>query len=153
MPDTKKNPVEILLVEDSPADIRLTREVLGLWRQRNNLNVVQTGDDALAFLRREGSYAGRPRINMVLLDLNLPGKSGFEVLTEIKTDPELRRVPVIVLTTSFMEEDMRKAYDAHANCYIVKPIDLGEFDRVAKAIESFWFTVARFPEAANHEDR
>ena len=146
MQQNKKGRAELLLVEDNPADIRLTREVLGIWSRPYNLSVAQTGDEALSFLRREGIYSAKPAIDLVLLDLNLPGKSGFELLGEIKRDTKLRRVPVIVLTTSFMEDDVRKAYDAHANCYIVKPIDLVEFERVSKAIENFWLTVARLPE-------
>lgn len=146
MQQNKKVQAELLLVEDNPADIRLTREVLGIWSLPHNLSVVQTGNEALAFLRREGVYSSKPAISLVLLDLNMPGKNGFELLGEIKRDAKLRHIPVIVLTTSFMEDDVRKAYDAHANCYIVKPIDLVEFERVAKAIENFWLTVARLPE-------
>lgn len=146
MQQNKKRVTELLLVEDDLSDIRLTREVLGLWSLPHNLSVVRTGDEALSFLRREGVYSVKPAINLVLLDLNLPGKSGFELLGEIKRDAKLRHIPVIVLTTSFMEADVRKAYDAHANCYIVKPIDLVEFERVSRAIENFWLTVARLPE-------
>lgn len=137
---------ELLLVEDNPADIRLTREVLDIWSLPHNLSVAQNGEEALSFLRREGVYSSKPAVNLVLLDLNLPGKSGFELLGEIKRDAKLKHIPVIVLTTSFMEADVKKAYDAHANCYIVKPIDLVEFERVSKAIENFWLTVARLPE-------
>jgi len=144
--ENKRNAVEILLIEDNPADIRLTREVLALWSRRNNLNVAQNGDEALSYLRREGAHAGKPGVNMVLLDLNLPGKSGLEVLAEIKNDEKLKQVPVLVLSTSFMETDVLKAYRAHANCYIVKPVDFDEFGRVAKAIEDFWFSAARLPE-------
>jgi CheY-like chemotaxis protein len=147
MQENKKNPVEILLVEDNPADIRLAREVLGVWRNRFNLNVAQTGDAALALLRREGVHAGKPKTSLVLLDLNLPGKSGLDVLAEIKSDKELKRIPVIILTNSFMQSDVDSAYESHANCYIVKPIDLAEFGKVARAIENFWLTVARLPEA------
>lgn len=146
MRQNKKVQAELLLVEDNLADIRLTREVLGTWSLPHNLSVAQTGEEALCFLRREGIYSAKPAINLVLLDLNLPGKSGFELLGEIKRDAELRHIPVIVLTTSFMEADVRKAYDLNANCYIVKPIDLVEFERVSKAIENFWLTVARLPE-------
>lgn len=146
MQQNKKAMAELLLVEDNLADIRLTREVLGVWSLPHNLSVVQTGEEALSFLRREGVHSAKPAINLVLLDLNLPGKSGFELLGEIKRDVKLRHIPVIVLTTSFMEADVREAYDAHANCYIVKPIDLVEFERVSKAIETFWLTVARLPE-------
>ena len=142
----KKVQAELLLVEDNLADIRLTREVLGVWSLPHRLSVARTGEEALTFLRREGVYSAKPAINLVLLDLNLPGKSGFELLGELKRDTKLRRIPVIVLTTSFMEDDVRKAYDLHANFYIVKPIDLVEFERVSKAIENFWLTVARLPE-------
>jgi CheY-like chemotaxis protein len=143
---TDKKRIEILLVEDNKSDVRLTREVLALWERPHNLNVAQNGDEALSFLRREGVHAGKPATSLVLLDLNLPGKSGLEVLAEIKSDEGLKQIPVIVLSTSFMETDVLKAYRAHANCYIVKPIDLDEFSKVARSIESFWFSIARLPE-------
>lgn len=147
MTENKKSAVEILLVEDNRADIRLAQEVLGLWTVPHNMNVVQTGEEALSFLHRQGENSGKHGVSLVLLDLNLPGISGIEVLQEIKKDPGLKHIPVIILTTSFMEADVVKAYDSHANCYIVKPIDLNEFDRVARSIENFWLTVARLPEA------
>lgn len=146
MRQNKEVRAELLLVEDNPADVRLTREVLGVWSLPHNLSVARTGEEALSFLRREGVHSAEPATDLVLLDLNLPGQSGFELLEEIKRDEKLKHIPVIVLTTSFMEADVRKAYDAHANCYIVKPIDLVEFERVSKAIENFWLTVARLPE-------
>src|SRR4051794_24701063 len=116
-------PVEILLVDDSPGDVRLTREALREGKIRNNLSVVTDGVEALAFLRREGRYAGAPRPDVILLDLNLPRKDGREVLAEIKADDRLRRIPVVILTTSADERDILRAYELHANCYITKPVD------------------------------
>ena len=137
--------VEILLVEDNPADARLTREVFEGGRLATHINVVQDGDEALAFLRREGRYADSPRPKLVLLDLNLPRKDGREVLQELKSDPSLSRIPVIVLTTSAAEADILHAYDLQANCFITKPLDLDEFFDVVRAIEDFWLTTARLP--------
>lgn len=137
--------VEILLVEDNPADARLTREVFEGGRLTTHLNVVADGDEALAFLRREGQYADSPRPKLVLLDLNLPRKDGREVLQELKGDPSLSRIPVIVLTTSAAEADILHSYDLQANCFITKPLDLDEFFDVVRAIEDFWLTTARLP--------
>ncbi len=117
-------PIEILLVEDNPGDVRLTQEALTDGKVRNNMQVVEDGVEAVAFLRREGKYANASRPDLILLDLNLPKKDGREVLAEIKADEDLRRIPVVVLTTSKAEEDIFKAYDQHANCYITKPVDL-----------------------------
>lgn len=137
--------VEVLLVEDNPGDVRLTREALKESAITHNLNVVSDGVEALAFLRRQGKYALSPRPDIVLLDLNLPKKDGREVLTELKQDPNLRRIPVVVLTTSKAEQDIIKAYDLHANCYVTKPVDLEEFITLVKTIEDFWLTVVRLP--------
>lgn len=139
--------VEILLVEDNPGDARLAREAWKDAKLLNRLNHVSDGEEALAFLRRQGKYADAPRPALILLDLNLPRKNGREVLSEIKADPELRRVPVVILTSSSAEEDILKTYDLHANCYVTKPVDLDQFSKVAKAIEDFWFTVVKLPPA------
>jgi chemotaxis family two-component system response regulator Rcp1 len=144
--DTTGRPIEILLVEDSPGDVRLTKEALREGKIRNHLSVATDGELALAFLRREGGYANAPRPDVVLLDLNLPKKDGREVLTELKADPRLRRIPVVVLTTSSNEEDILRAYDLHANCYITKPVDLDQFISVVQSIESFWLTIVTLPE-------
>ena len=139
-------PIEILLVEDNPGDVRLTMEALRQDKMRNNLHVVMDGVEALAWLRREDSYADAPRPDIILLDLNLPKKDGREVLEEIKTDPDLKRIPVVILTTSAAEEDILRAYEFNANCYITKPVDLEQFIKVVKAIEEFWLTVVKLPE-------
>jgi CheY-like chemotaxis protein len=138
-------PVEVLLVEDNPGDVRLTREALREGKIRNNLHVARDGVEALAFLRRQGEHAGAPRPDLILLDLNLPRKDGREVLTEIKDDATLRQIPVVVLTSSQAEEDIIRAYDLHANCYISKPVDLDQFINVVRSIEDFWFTVVKLP--------
>jgi two-component system, chemotaxis family, response regulator Rcp1 len=138
-------PIEILLVEDNPGDVRLTQEVLKEGRIRNTLNVVGDGVEALAYLRREGRYEHAAPQDLVLLDLNLPKKDGREVLAEIKGDLELRKVPVVVLTTSSAEVDVLSAYDLHANCYITKPVDLDQFVEVVRSIEDFWLAIVRLP--------
>jgi chemotaxis family two-component system response regulator Rcp1 len=138
-------PVEILLVEDSPGDVRLTVEALKDARVRNSLHVAEDGVEAMAFLRRQGRYAGAPCPDLVLLDLNLPKKDGRQVLAEIKEDPDLRRIPVVILTVSQAEEDILKTYDLHANCYITKPVNLDRFLKVVKSIEDFWFTIVKLP--------
>ena len=138
-------PIEILLVEDSPADVRLTKEVLGKTSVRNTLHVVRDGVDAMAFLRREGGYADAPMPDLILLDLNLPRKPGREVLAEVKRDPALKRIPVVVLTTSVAERDILEAYGLHANCYITKPIDLDQFIQMIKVTEEFWLTIVKLP--------
>jgi len=142
---TGARPIEILLVEDSPADVRLTRESFREAKVRNNLHVVTDGAEALAWLRREGSRTEAVRPDVILLDLNLPKKDGREVLAEIKADPDLRRIPVIVLTISRTDQDIVKAYDLHANCFITKPIDLDEFINVVRSIEDFWLTIVKLP--------
>jgi CheY-like chemotaxis protein len=138
-------PIQILLVEDSPGDVRLTQEVLRDARIANDLHVVGDGEEAMAFLRREGEYADRPRPDLVLLDLNLPRKDGREVLTEISADPDLQSVPVIVLTTSEAEQDIVRSYQLSANAYITKPIDLSELIAVVRSIETFWLSIVRLP--------
>jgi chemotaxis family two-component system response regulator Rcp1 len=138
-------PVEILMVEDNPGDIRLTVEALKEGKVRNNLHTAEDGVEALAFLRREGRYAEAPRPDLVLLDLNLPKMNGREVLAEIKADPNLRRIPVVILTVSQAEQDIVKSYNLHANCYITKPVDLDQFLEVVKSIENFWLTIVKLP--------
>lgn len=138
-------PVEILLVEDNPGDVRLTQENFKESKIRNNMCVVNDGVEALAFLRREGRYGDALRPDVILLDLNLPRKDGREVLREIKADPELRRIPVVILTISSADEDIIRSYDLHANCYITKPIDLEQFGKVVKSISDFWLTMVKLP--------
>jgi chemotaxis family two-component system response regulator Rcp1 len=138
-------PIKILLVEDNPADVRLTTEALKEGKVLNNMSVANDGVEALAFLRQEGKHANAPRPDIILLDLNLPKKDGRGVLAEIKDDPYLKRIPVVVLTTSKAEEDILRTYDLHANCYITKPVDLDQFMAVVKAIEYFWLTIVKLP--------
>jgi two-component system, chemotaxis family, response regulator Rcp1 len=138
-------PVEILLVEDSPTDILLAKEALDYSKIVNNLHTAQDGVEAMAFLRKEGKYKDAPRPGLILLDLNLPRKDGREVLGEIKNDEKLKRIPVVVLTTSKSEADVLKAYGLHANCYIVKPVDFEKFAEVVKNIENFWFSIVTLP--------
>jgi CheY-like chemotaxis protein len=140
-------PVEILLVEDNPGDVRLTIEGLKESKVSNNLHVVEDGVEAMAFLRREGKYSEAVRPDLILLDLNLPKKDGREVLTEIKADKNLRTIPVVVLTTSEAEQDILKAYMLHANCYITKPVDLEQFISVVTSIEDFWFSIVKLPQS------
>ncbi|HEX8551277.1 MAG TPA: response regulator [Abditibacteriaceae bacterium] len=138
-------PIEILLVEDSPTDVLLAQEALEHAKMLNNLHVASDGIEAMEFLRREGSFADAPRPDLVLLDLNLPRKDGRQVLAEIKADENLKRLPVVILTTSKAEEDVHRAYGLHANCYICKPIDFDRFTEVVKSIEMFWFTIVALP--------
>jgi len=138
-------PIEILLVEDSLGDVRLTLEALREAKVKNRLSVVGDGVKALEFLRRQGPFTGVPRPDLILLDLNLPKKDGREVLEEIKQDPDLRRIPVVVLTTSRAEEDVLRAYSLHANCYISKPVGFEQFMEIVKSIEDFWLTIVRLP--------
>lgn len=137
--------VHILLVEDNPGDVRLTLEALRDGRISNQVTVVHDGEDALDFLRRRGRHADADRPHLVLLDLNLPKKDGREVLEEVKSDPELHRIPVIVLTTSSADRDVLLSYDLHANCYIKKPIDYEEFMGAIRGIENFWTRIVRLP--------
>lgn len=140
------NPIELLLVEDSEPDVRLTIEALREAKVKNRLWVVEDGVEAMQFLRREGQYADAPRPDLILLDLNLPRKDGRQVLREIKSDDAFKRIPVVILTTSKSEEDVLRAYDLHANCYITKPVDFNRFMDVVKSIEDFWLTVVRLPD-------
>jgi CheY-like chemotaxis protein len=137
--------IEILLVEDNPGDVELTEEALNGGKVRNRLHVVTDGVEAMAFLRREGKYADAPTPDLILLDLNLPRKDGREVLAEIKADPHLGRIPVVVLTTSEAERDVLQTYELHANCFVTKPVDLHQFLEVVKSIEGFWLTVVKLP--------
>lgn len=139
------SPVEILLVEDNPADVRLTQEALTEEKLHNNMSVVNDGVEALDFLRKKGKYANAVRPDLILLDLNLPKKDGREVLKEIKEDDNLKAIPVVVLTVSKAEEDVLKSYNLHANCYITKPLDLNQFSRVVKTIQDFWLTIVKLP--------
>lgn len=138
-------PIDILLVEDSPSDVLITREALSEARLAVNLHVVEDGVKAMDFLHRRPPYEQAPRPALVLLDLNLPRKDGREVLAEMKADPGLKTVPVVVLTTSQAQEDVLRTYRLHANCYVTKPVDFGSFQRVIQAIENFWFTVVTLP--------
>lgn len=140
-----KQVLEILLVEDNPGDVRLTMEALKDASVVNHLNVVRDGVEAMEFLHRHGQFEHAPRPDLILLDLNLPKKDGRQVLKEIKSDDTLKRIPVVVLTTSRAEEDILKAYDLSANCYITKPVDLDQFTQVMQAIEVFWLSVAKLP--------
>jgi chemotaxis family two-component system response regulator Rcp1 len=138
-------PITILLVEDNQGDADLARAALEDSKMRNELHHVADGVEAIAFLRHKGRYADAPRPDLVLLDLNLPKMDGREVLAEIKSDPDLKRIPVVILTISKDEEDVLKSYNLHANCFITKPIDLGQFMKVVKAIEDFWLTIVKLP--------
>ena len=143
--EQKGRRIEILLVEDNPGDVRLLTEVMKESAVSNNLTVVANGVEALAFLRREGRYAGSPSPDLILLDLNLPGKNGCEVLAEVKADSRLRRIPVVVLTSSDAEEEVHRAYDLHANCFIAKPVGLDQFTRVVREIQEFWLNLVTLP--------
>ena len=138
-------PIDILMIEDNPADVALAREALKDAESRVNMQAVEDGCEAMDFLRKKGKYKGSAYPDLILLDLNLPGKDGREVLKEIKADPRLKHTPVVVLTTSQAQEDVCKSYELQASCFITKPVDFDEFIKVIKSIESFWFTVARLP--------
>jgi len=138
-------PVEILLIEDNPGDVRLTQEAFKEGKVLNKLHVTRDGVEAMEFLRQKGNYAKSPRPDIILLDLNLPKKDGREVLAEIKADKDLKRIPVVILTVSQAEEDILKSYNLNANCYIIKPIDLEQFIRAVKLIEDFWLTIVTLP--------
>jgi two-component system response regulator len=137
--------VEILLIEDNPGDVRLTMEALDDGKFYNNLSVVEDGEEALAYLWKKGQYVKATRPDLILLDLNLPKKDGRQVLEEIKADNDLKRIPVVILTTSRAEEDIYKAYNYNANCYITKPIGFDEFIKVVKSIEDFWLSIVKLP--------
>jgi two-component system, chemotaxis family, response regulator Rcp1 len=152
MPDRNDlRATEILLVEDNPADVRLTRLALQDGMVRNNLNVAEDGVEALDFLYKRGKYGGVPRPDLILLDLNMPRKDGREVLAAIKSDGDLRRIPVVVLTTSKAEKDILSSYDLHANCYVTKPLELEQFNKAIKSIEDFWFTLVKLPPKASSQ--
>ncbi|MEK7787532.1 MAG: response regulator [Chloroflexota bacterium] len=138
-------PIVMLMVEDSPADVMLTKEALDQAKVLNHLHLVEDGVAAMAFLRREGPYAHAPRPDLILLDLNLPKKDGREVLAEIKADEDLKVIPIVVLTTSRDEADVLRAYGLHANCYITKPVDFANFAEIVRSIREFWFTVVTLP--------
>ena len=138
-------PIEILLVEDNPGDVELTREALETAKVANRLHVVDDGADAVDFLFRKGAFADAPRPDIILLDLNLPKKDGRQVLSEIKTEPSLSQIPVVVLTTSQAEEDIIRAYQLHANCYVTKPVDFNQFLHIVSTIEEFWLGVVKLP--------
>jgi len=143
--ETRQRPIEILLVEDNPGDVRLTIEAFKDAKVSNNLSVVRDGMEAMTFLYREGEFADAPRPDLILLDLNLPKKDGREVLLEIKADKNLKRIPVVILTTSQAEEDVFRTYNLHANCYITKPVDFAQFIKVIRSIEEFWLTIVKLP--------
>jgi len=141
-------PIEILLVEDNPGDVRLTREALKEGKVHNSLHVVSDGEAAMAFLRRQGPYAQAPRPGLILLDLNLPRKDGREVLAEIKADPGLRSIPVVILTASAADEDLLRAKQLEASCYVTKPVGLEQLIKVVKTVEDLWLVIAKLPRAA-----
>ena len=147
MNKSEGRPIEILLVEDSPSDTDLTLEALKDFKVRNHVSVVEDGVMALQFLRREGPYAEAPRPDLIMLDLNLPRKDGREVLAVIKADDDLKTIPVVVLTTSRADQDIQRAYQLNANCYITKPVDFNQFLEVVRSIEAFWLFVATLPPA------
>lgn len=142
-------PVEILLVDDSPSDVRLTKEAIKDSKMFNNITVVRDGVEAMAYLHKEGAYADAIRPDLILLDLNMPRKDGRETLAEIKADPELKRIPVVVLTVSKAEEDVLKAYNLYANCYVTKPMDIEQFSKIVKTIDDFWFSIVTLPPNGN----
>ncbi len=143
--DRSGDPVEILLVEDNPGDVRLTKEALKELRITNELHVVTDGPDALDFLFGRDGYESAPAVDLVLLDLNLPRMDGIEVLKEIKSDPDLKRTPVIILTSSSAEEDVVRSYENYTNAYVTKPVDPNQFVDVIRSLEEFWFTIVRSP--------
>ena len=143
--ETTGRPIEILLVEDNPADVRMTLEILKETKVRNTVTVAGDGNEAMDLLRRVGKYSQAVQPDLILLDLNLPKKDGKQVLAEIKADPFLRRIPVVILTSSNAEEDIVKSYSLYANCYVTKPVDLEQFVKVVKSIEDFWLTIVKLP--------
>ena len=151
MPTRLSKPIEILLIEDSLGDVRLVQEALQEAKVRNNMIVAKDGVEALDFLHRKGRNSRIPRLGLILLDLNLPKKNGFEVLKEIKSDASLKHIPVVILTTSQAEQDIIKSYDLYANAYITKPVDLDQFLSVVKAIENFWLEIVQLPANGNRE--
>jgi CheY-like chemotaxis protein len=143
--NTADAPIEVLLVEDDPADVVLIQEAFENNALRNTLHVAEDGVEAMAYLRAEGRHAGAPRPDLILLDLNLPRKDGREVLSEIKADARLRSIPVVVLTTSEAEDDIARSYDLHANAYVAKPVDFGDFEEVVRRIDEFFVSIVRLP--------
>lgn len=144
-----QNPIEILLIEDNPGDIRLTQEAFQQARLQNTIHVVQDGVSAMAFIRQTAPFQQAPRPDLILLDLNLPKKDGREILKEIKSDPHFRTIPVVVLTTSDDETDILRSYDLHANAYLVKPIDILQFIKMIQTLEDFWLSVVKLPPKAS----
>ncbi|OGT17428.1 MAG: response regulator [Gallionellales bacterium RIFCSPHIGHO2_02_FULL_57_16] len=138
-------PADFLLVEDNPGDVRLTQEALKSHKVQNNLHVATDGEEAMAFLRRQGKYANAPRPDIILLDLNLPKKDGREVLAEIKSDPNLKTIPVVIITSSEAEQDVIKSYNLNANCYVTKPVNLDQFIKVVQSVNDFWLTIVKLP--------
>ncbi|SHG11746.1 Response regulator receiver domain-containing protein [Jatrophihabitans endophyticus] len=147
MTEQPRSSLDVLLVEDDPGDVLIAEEALKASKLRSRLTVVPDGIEALAYLRRENGYQDAERPDLILLDLNLPRKSGHEVLAEVKEDPELRRIPVVVLTTSGASEDVERSYDLHANVFVTKPVDFDHFAEVVREIDSFFLTVAKLPDA------
>ena len=145
----KLRPVEILLIEDNPGDVRLTKEALKEGKLINNLHVVEDGVEGLAFLRKEGNYKNEQLPDLILLDLNLPKKDGRELLAEIKEDEHFKQIPVVVLTTSKAEADIIQSYESHANCYITKPVDMNQFIKIVQSIEQIWFSIVKLPPNEN----
>lgn len=143
--DTYVRCIDILLVEDNPGDVRLTKETLKNSKIHNTVNVVTNGDEALAYLYRRDKYLNAVRPDLIFLDLNLPKKGGQEVLAEIKEDPELKHIPIVILTSSKAEEDILKTYNLHANCYVSKPVVLEQFCTVVNTIDSFWLSIVTLP--------
>ena len=148
---TMARPIEILLVEDSPTDAFLTQEAFKRSKLLNKMHVIDNGADAMAFLRREGPYAQCPRPDLILLDLNLPRKDGKEVLQEIKSEDDLKAIPVVILTSSKEEEDVLRSYELHANCYITKPVEFQRLSEVVQCIREFWFSVVTLPDSTSPE--
>ena len=145
--DPLGRPADFLLVEDNPGDVRLTQEALKNHKVQNNLHVVTDGEEAMNFLRRQGKHKNAPRPDIILLDLNLPRKDGREVLAEIKSDPDLKTIPVVIITSSEAEQDIVKSYNLNANCYVTKPVDLNQFIKVVQSINDFWLTIVKLPSA------
>lgn len=143
-------PIEILLVEDNPGDVRLTQEALAEAKMANRLHIARDGVQAIRFLRKQDPYRDVPRPGLVLLDLNLPQKSGLEVLESIKNDPDLKRIPVVVLTSSKADEDIARSYNNHANCYVTKPVDLDQFLNVVRSIDDFWLSIVQLPNGVKY---
>jgi len=143
--DSLGRPANFLLVEDNPGDVRLTQEALKSHKVQNNLYVVNDGEEAMAFLRKQGKYKDAPRPDIILLDLNLPKKDGREVLAEIKSEPSLKTIPVVIISSSEAEQDIIKSYDLNANCYVTKPVNFDQFIKVVQSINDFWLTIVKLP--------